>query len=158
MIFWKSGFAGNYYRRTNFKSRYLKNTKGTFIWTPYMLGTWNFACTFPVWRSTNLIDGFWKFYFLAVLWAKNGKNPRWPPFFGSFSPIKCQKSKISKIHQSDLWNYWQGRYMQNFRFLACMVSKWMYLLYSMRNRDLKFAPIVITHEPRFSKINCACYE
>ena len=133
MIFWKSGFVGNYYRRANFKSRYLENTKGTFIWTPYMLGTWNLACTFLVWRSTNLVDEFLLFgHFM-------GKNPRWPPFFGSFLPIKCPKSKNSKIHQPDLWNYSQGRYMPSFRFLACMVSKWMYLLYSMRNRDLKFA-------------------
>ena len=48
--------------------------------------------------------------------------------FCRFLPIKWPKSKIFKIHQSDLWNVTQGRYMQNFRFLACMVSKWMYLL------------------------------
>ena len=93
-----------------------------------MLGTWNFACTFPVWRSTNLVDGFWKFCFFGILWAKNCQKMAAILDFCRFLPIKWPKSKIFKIHQPDLWNVTQGRYMQNFRFLACMVSKWMYLL------------------------------
>ena len=148
MIFWKSGFVGNYYRCANFKSRYLKNTKGTFIWTPYMLGIWNFACTFPVWRSRNLVEGFWKFYFLAVLWAKNGKNPRWPPFFGSFLPIKCQKSKISKIHQPNLWNYSQLTRKVHAKFqVPSMYGVQMnvpFVLYE-KSRFEVCAPIVITN-------------
>ena len=78
------------------------------------------------------------FCFLGILWAKNCQKMAAILDFCRFLPIKWPKIKIFKIHQSDLWNYWQGRYMQNFKFLTCMVSKWMYLLYSMRNRDLKF--------------------
>ena len=72
MIFWKSRFAGNYYRCpvpklqiaiSHFAPRYTSCEQ----WTPYMLGCWHFVCTFPEWHSTNLIAGFWKFYFFRFL-------------------------------------------------------------------------------------------
>ena len=38
------------------------------------------------------------------------KNPIWPPFLGSFWPIKSEKNKISQIPKPNLQIFTQGRY------------------------------------------------
>ena len=93
MNFWKLHFMGNYSARKIFKWPYLKITKGTFIWTFYMVGTWNLVCSFPVCHLTNLVEGFWKFWFLAILWLENCQ--KWRPYwiFGQFSSHKMAENQ-----------------------------------------------------------------
>ena len=55
-------------------------------------------------------------------------------FLEDFCPLKVKSvNEICGTAQCT-----QGRYITDSKFIACMVSKSMYLLNSMRNRTLKF--------------------
>ena len=89
--------------------------------TWWELGVWNvpslFMCGFA-----NMVDGFWGFCFLAVLWAKNGQN--WQPYwiFGHFLNMELSGSGIFGVCRPDMGNCMWGRCSPDFRFLACMLS------------------------------------
>ena len=88
MNFSKSGLQLNYYRRANFKSRYLKTTFRYIFWeewTSQNLVIWHvpslgYVLQFECFR-------FWNFYFFPILWAHfmGPRRPFWA-FFRLFHP------------------------------------------------------------------------
>ena len=108
MNFWKSHFMGNYSARKIFKRPYLKITKGTFIWTFYMVGTWYLICSFPVCHLTNLVEGFWKFWFLAILWLENCPKIQYGRHFWQFSSNKMAKNQYNIQNTSTKFMRWRA--------------------------------------------------
>ena len=71
--------------------------------------------------------GFVENYYKLVIYKRNihldtvhARNLK----FGMYLPCMPKILKNLKIAASDLWTVIQGRYMPNFKFLACMVSEY----------------------------------
>ena len=101
MNFSKSGLQLNYYRRANFKSRYLKTTLGTFFENsehPRNIS----LCMYHPWvtfHSLNVFD-FQIFYFCPFYGPRKVKKWQNIQFFDLSRPIKWAKINNLKIEDT----------------------------------------------------------
>ena len=133
MIFWKSWFACDYTTRGSLKWLSCKKIKGTFIWTAYMLQTWNLDCTFLIWSSTNLIWRFWKFWILAFLWLEKCQKIQYGRHFWQFSSHKMAKIQNFQNRQIRFVELHVRKLLSNFQ-VASMYAAQMnvpFILYKL---------------------------
>ena len=145
MIFWKSGFADNYYRRANFKSRYLKTTLGTFFVKTVQDKALKLCRYVPLMSFHILSVSIFLILIFSIFmgfygWKsrKNAQNIRRRPIKW---PIKWEKNKNFKIEntQTVKRNPKTRWYMPNNKVLGCSLFPKNVPKVVLRYRDLKFA-------------------
>ena len=118
MIFWKYRFTCKWSTQ-NLQIAILKTRRRYIHLKSKHVRNRNLEFTFPVWHST--------IWWILLSWPTYCQKiaKKWRPYW----IFKMDtKSKTFKIATPNLRNATQGKCIPNFRSLACLLFKWMYLL------------------------------